>query len=62
MRLTDKFRWITEQLNDLYQYRSFLEERIVTLEAELEDVASLMEFADTLNDSSFHGQDNPESE
>jgi hypothetical protein len=48
MRLSDEFKYITEQLNELYQYKRFLDERIVTLEMKLKEVDELMEYADSL--------------
>ncbi len=49
MRLSDKFRFLAEQLNDLYQYRDFLEERICVMELELKEIDDMMEFADCMN-------------
>ncbi|MDJ0625646.1 MAG: hypothetical protein QNJ31_04675 [Candidatus Caenarcaniphilales bacterium] len=51
MRLSEEFRDITEQLNELYHYKRFLEERISMLEFKLKEVGEMMDFVDVLNDS-----------
>lgn len=48
MRLSEEFRVIAEQLNDLYQYKQFLEERISTLELKLKEIGEMMDFVDTM--------------
>lgn len=50
MRLSEEFKTITEQLNELYQYKRFLEERISILEFKLQEVGEMMDFVDTLNE------------
>ncbi len=56
MRLSEEFKTVTEQLTELYEYRSFLEERIIMLEMKLKEIGELMDFADVLNDSAVYGQ------
>lgn len=51
MRLSEEFRDITEQLNELYHYKRFLEERISMLEFKLKEVGEMMDFVDSLNDA-----------
>ena len=48
MRLSEEFRLIAEQLNDLYQYKQFLEERISTLELKLKEIGEMMDFVDRI--------------
>lgn len=50
MRLSEEFKTITEQLNELYQYKRFLEERISVLEFKLQEVGEMMDYVDVLND------------
>lgn len=48
MRLSEEFRLIAEQLNDLYQYKQFVEERISTLELKLKEIGEMMDFVDSI--------------
>jgi hypothetical protein len=49
MRLAEEYKLITEQLSELYQYKEFVEERIITLEMKLKEVDTLIDFAENLN-------------
>jgi hypothetical protein len=48
MRLSDEYKLVAEQLNDLYQYKKFLEERITMLELKLKEFSDMMDYADNL--------------
>ncbi len=51
MRLSEEYQSLTEQLAELYQYRSFLDERIAALEFRLKDFNEMLDFMDILEDS-----------
>lgn len=50
MRLSDEFQALTEQLTELYQYRTFLDERIATIEFRLKDFNDMLDFMDNLEE------------
>lgn len=55
MCLSEEFKIVTEELNDLYQHKHFLEERIQVLELKLKELGELIDFADSLDESLING-------